>query len=604
MPRLRRHAEMFPISLRELEVAAVHDVTPGMRRITLRGEQLRAFTTSDGIEIPELRNDGFDDHVKVFVPGAGENRPVLPVQVEGHLDWKAPSERPIAKDYTPRRWDPEAGELDLDFVRHEAGFATRWAEHVQVGDPAWIAGPKMSAAIPHDVDWLLIAGDETALPAIGRLLEELDPAIPATVLIEIAEAAHEQELELGPNTQITWLHRDGAEPGTTDLLEQAIRRTEWRPGEVYCWVAGEATTLKPIRAHLVHDRQVPRDCLDLTGYWRRTEVTADDSGIPTDDVADDERIARHERLHELTDLTTPFAIRVAVTAGVIEALDAAPQSVQALADRLGLHAPPLRALLDLLVAEEIATVEAGVYALDLMGAEMAGDGHSLDEYHLDGVEAMLDLSIADLPDVIVAGRPTRTVGERADADPDLAADLRRLREEDAQWGAPSIAQRHDWTQYGHIVALGPASGHVLDAALRSAPDTTATLVGLPSELEAVFEESITQTGRVAAHRAHPLAALSVTGDAVLAVGLLQTLPDADAAHVLGQFTARRVVLVERVATDPHDHEQAAERLKHWCAHGTGLRDEDTLRTLVENSPYTIGDERDAGWGLRLWVLDR
>ncbi|MBM9462986.1 SIP domain-containing protein [Aeromicrobium sp. YIM 150415] len=604
MPRLRRDVEMFPISLRELEVAAVHDVTPGMRRITLRGEQLRAFTTPDGIDVPELRNDGFDDHVKVFVPGAGEERPVLPVQVEGHLDWKAPDTRPIAKDYTPRRWDPEAGELDLDFVRHEAGFATRWAENVRVGDSAWIAGPKMSSAVPHDVDWLLIAGDETALPAIGRLLEELDPSMPATVFVEVAEAGHEQELRVGPNTELTWLHRDGAEPGTTDLLEKAIRELDWRPGDAYCWVAGEAATLKPIRAHLVHERQVPRDCLDLTGYWRRTEVTTDDSGVPTDDVADDERIARHERLHELTDLTTPFAIRVAVTTGVIEALDAEPQSAETLASRLGLHAPSLRALLDVLVAEQIATFEAGVYGLDLMGSEMAGDGHSLEEYRLDGIEAMLHLSIADLPDVIVNGRPTRTVAERTADDPDLVASLRRLGEENTQWVAPSIAQRHDWTRYEHVVTLGPGAGHVLEAVLRQAPDITATLVGLPSELEVVFAESLTQAGRVTAHRAHPLAPLSVTGDVVLTVDLLKTLADADAALALGQFTARRIVLVERVADDPHDHEEAAAQLLHWCAHGTGLRDEASLRALVADSPYTIVDERDAGWGVRLYTLTR
>ncbi|NEE10289.1 siderophore-interacting protein, partial [Streptomyces sp. SID7499] len=109
---------------------------------------------------------GFDDHVKFFFAD-GDEPPVLPGQNVSSLDWPADA-RPIAKDYTPVRYDPEAGEIDFDFVRHEGGVASSWAQAVKPGEVTWIAGPKMSHGHPEGADWLLVIGDETALPAIGR----------------------------------------------------------------------------------------------------------------------------------------------------------------------------------------------------------------------------------------------------------------------------------------------------------------------------------------------------------------------------------------------------------------------------------------------------
>ncbi|MFE1889777.1 siderophore-interacting protein [Streptomyces microflavus] len=88
----------FPIVLRELTVLRVADVTPGMRRVTLGGPQLRAFHR-DGLDLPALRTEGFDDHVKFFF-AEGDEPPVLPGQNVSSLDWPVDA-RPLAKDYTP-----------------------------------------------------------------------------------------------------------------------------------------------------------------------------------------------------------------------------------------------------------------------------------------------------------------------------------------------------------------------------------------------------------------------------------------------------------------------------------------------------------------------
>ena len=267
MSRSRRRALTLPPALRELEVAAVEDVTPGMRRVRLVGEQLGAFDVGD-VHVPAFTTPAFDDHVKVLLPSPGHARPVLPVQEDGRLDWTAGGVRAIHRDYTPRHFDPEAGHLDLDFAHHPAGHASTWVGSLAPGDPAWIVGPTHSATMPEGVDWLLVVGDETALPAIGRLLEELGPHDRAQVFVEVADGTHEQDLATTAGVALSWLHRDGAAAGSTDLLPRAVEAAPWWDGQAFAWVSGESAMLRPIRQFLKAERGLARDCLDLTGYWR------------------------------------------------------------------------------------------------------------------------------------------------------------------------------------------------------------------------------------------------------------------------------------------------------------------------------------------------
>ncbi len=173
MAKTIRRVTVHPISLRELRVLRIEDLTSGMRRVTLGGDELGAFTSSNGLSQPPLRSDGFDDDVRLILPYPGRPEPVLPIQEEGHVDWpKDP--RPISRVYTVRRWDPERGELDVDFVKHGTGIATVWAYRARPGDRIHVAGPAASRDLPR-ADWLLVVGDDTALPAIARLLEEASP---------------------------------------------------------------------------------------------------------------------------------------------------------------------------------------------------------------------------------------------------------------------------------------------------------------------------------------------------------------------------------------------------------------------------------------------
>jgi len=249
------------IKLRLLEVRRVGAITPKMLRVTLAGDQLSGFVSA-----------AYDDHAKVFFPRPGEDKPILlppgpngPVFPEG-----AP--RPVARDYTPRRYDPAANELDIDFVLHGDGPAASWAAQAKPGQFLGIGGPRGSFVISDDFDWYLLAGDETALPAMGRRLEELRPGVRAIVIAEVADAAEEQRFESNAKVDTIWLHRDGAEPGTTDLLLKTVGALTMPLGDGYVWVAAEAKTAKAMRRHLVDERGLRKDWIKAAAYWRHGDV--------------------------------------------------------------------------------------------------------------------------------------------------------------------------------------------------------------------------------------------------------------------------------------------------------------------------------------------
>lgn len=250
----------LPIVLRELRVLRTTEVTPRMRRITVGGAQLAAFRSGE-FDVTAFRTEGADDYVKVFLPEEGESTPVLPEQHDGHLHWpRRPA--PVARAYTVRRFDSATGELDLDFVVHGHGVAGNWARDARPGDVLHLAGPKVSTLPPTGAHWWLLAGDETALPAIGRYVEtHTDPA--ALHPVVLVDGPDEEQSDLAG---VTWVHR---RPGTPDaqVLADAVRRTAPGAGEGWMWIAGEAAIVRELRS-VARELGVPKDLLDASGYWR------------------------------------------------------------------------------------------------------------------------------------------------------------------------------------------------------------------------------------------------------------------------------------------------------------------------------------------------
>ena len=138
----------------------------------------------------------------------------------------------------------------------------------QPGQSIGIGGPRGSLLTPQDYETYLLAGDETALPAIARHLEEMQPGARALVFIEVANAAEERHLPTAANATIAWLHRHNAPAGTTTLLDEAFKTAELPPGDTYAWIATEIETARRLRTYLTEEESIPRDQIRAAGYWR------------------------------------------------------------------------------------------------------------------------------------------------------------------------------------------------------------------------------------------------------------------------------------------------------------------------------------------------
>ncbi|MFJ7984108.1 SIP domain-containing protein [Streptomyces sp. NPDC096351] len=614
--RSPRSVVTFPIVLRELTVLRAENITPGMRRLTLGGAQLDAFE-KNGLELPALRTEGFDDHVKFFFADE-TGRLILPGQNVSSLDWPADG-RPVAKDYTPVRHDPEAGEIDFDFVRHDGGIASTWAERAEPGDSAWIAGPKMSHSHPEGADWLLVIGDETALPAIGRWLAEMPEGTKARVFIEIGDDSHRQELPTRADAEIVWLSREGAPAGTTDLLEQAVRTAEWLPGTVFAWVAGETLTLKGIRRHLVAERRIPRDHTHITGYWRRTEhaptVPSEGAEAVTTAEAEEDGDA-HERLHELTDLAPGYAIRTAVTLGLFDLVDGGVREAGELARRAGADAPTLKALLDYLVSIDLLAVGGDGYRLTPVSEELVEDDHSAEEYHLEGAQAAFDASLSGLLHTVRTGEAGyrtltgRTLTAAMQDDPRLAGTARTAVEEEAMWIAPGVLKAHDWSAVTEVTATGHGSASVVNALLKEFPALRARIAAMPSVLR-VLSDQVLDTDVLPRVELIARSAGVPDGSGTLLISRqLEWLADEDAVHTLAEAAAGltpggTLLLVEMVTgADADDVDAVLHHLRLKCAFGSGVRAADEVSALAERAGLVVRERRDIGWDHRLWVLGR
>jgi NADPH-dependent ferric siderophore reductase len=156
----------------------------------------------------------------------------------------------------------------IDFVVHgDEGIAGPWAAGAKPGDPVRFMGPGGGYAPDPAADWHLLAGDESALPAISAAIEAMPPGARVKALIEVADGSEEQKLETLADAEVTWLHR--ADRPIGDALVEAVRSLEFPAGRVHVFVHGEATFVKDLRGHLRVDRALPMTQLSISGYWRR-----------------------------------------------------------------------------------------------------------------------------------------------------------------------------------------------------------------------------------------------------------------------------------------------------------------------------------------------
>ncbi|WP_138761376.1 siderophore-interacting protein [Pseudomonas lactis] len=242
------HRVTHEIKRRRLQVLRVVDITPRMRRVTLGGPELAGFISL-----------GSDDHIKLLFPQNAQEQAALE---SPSFSIKGDGPQPAMRDYTPRRYDLSIGELDIDFVLHGDGPASTWAEQVQVGQHLYIGGPRGSMIVPDIFDSYLLIGDETAIPAIARRLEELPAGRKVLAVIEIADAAEQQVLSSAAKVEVIWVLR-----GQDDLLD-VVRNLTLPSGTLYSFVATETKLSRQVRRVLLDTHKVDEQYLKAVGYWR------------------------------------------------------------------------------------------------------------------------------------------------------------------------------------------------------------------------------------------------------------------------------------------------------------------------------------------------
>ncbi|MFI1202849.1 siderophore-interacting protein [Streptomyces sp. NPDC020883] len=270
-----------PFRFFDVRVARTRRLGPSMVRITFTGERLA-----------ELASGGRDQRFKLFLPQPHQSAPVFEDTGDGwYATWRAqdPAERPVMRSYTIREQRPHLGEFDVDFALHGAddpasaagGPASRWALAARPGDRLTVLAPAVADnggvdfRPPPGTDWILLTGDETALPAIAGNLAWLSPGTVAKVWIEIGHEDDRRALPSFADVEVTWLVREHAGPGRGEPVLDALRAAGLPEGTPYAWIAGEAGTVKAVRRHLVRERGFDRRAVKFTGYWRRGATEED-----------------------------------------------------------------------------------------------------------------------------------------------------------------------------------------------------------------------------------------------------------------------------------------------------------------------------------------
>jgi NADPH-dependent ferric siderophore reductase len=299
----------LPMLVEEVECVGVERLTPTFVRVELASPALAEL----GVDGPS-----YDQRVKLIFPEPGHPLPSFEGADESWFStWlqRPVEERGHMRTYTWRAVRGEGGDtrLVVDFVVHEGdcGPGGSWGARAAVGDRLVLMAPRRGHAyggiefVPGDARSLLLVGDETAVPAVSAILEQLDPAAVGHVFLEVPYAADRLPLVHPAGVEVRWLPREGSvrgealqvavlehlgtRPRVVDVADDEIDPDLWETpaysssGEdveapvrvvghdfdgLYAWIAGESKVVTGLRRALVRDLGIDRHQVAFMGYWR------------------------------------------------------------------------------------------------------------------------------------------------------------------------------------------------------------------------------------------------------------------------------------------------------------------------------------------------
>lgn len=238
---------------RVLEVICSKRITPNMQRVTVGGPEMNGF--------PEGHESA---NFKLLLPRPGQEVPLMDSNASKISD----EDKPIIRTYTVRKYHASSKEIEVDFALHDhPGPATSWALEASPGDKLGFKGPGRPKPVNTDADWVLMAGDMSALPAISALLESLPEDTRGYVILEVISLDDRQDLCCPPALELSWLiNPEPTSPNT--VLSDAVKKLSWLDGQASVWIAGESAMARELRRYCKEEREVNKDFLYASGYWQ------------------------------------------------------------------------------------------------------------------------------------------------------------------------------------------------------------------------------------------------------------------------------------------------------------------------------------------------
>ena len=228
-----------PSSPEALEVVAIKDISPHMRRITLAGHNLSGS-----------QDDCVGGYIKILFNNDGQSKPAM-------------------RTYTIRSFDRAVASIDVDFVLHgDGGLASSWANSVNLGDKIEIAGPGSRKLPNENADWFFLVSDMSSLPALSINLEMLEEHARGYALIFVDDIRDRQELIAPQGIQVEWVLLGQDTESKTEKQMELVKGKLWLDGTPAVWLAGEFETVKKLRGFFQKEMNVPQKQSYYSSYWK------------------------------------------------------------------------------------------------------------------------------------------------------------------------------------------------------------------------------------------------------------------------------------------------------------------------------------------------
>jgi len=224
----------------QLEVAAVQDLTPRMRRVQLTSPDLDRFDYLAGQDMA--------------------------------LTFRREDAPPVRRRYTIRHYDRDRRRLDLDFVLHGDGPGMRWAQAARPGDGIEVVGPRGKITLVREAAWHLFAGDATAVPGALAMMEALPADVPASAFLQVDGQEERQSLDGDRGRHVIWQY-ELAESKDDIGLTAALAGATLPAGRGHAYLAGEVALVNALKATLLARGWSPDD-ISAKAYWNRGRANA------------------------------------------------------------------------------------------------------------------------------------------------------------------------------------------------------------------------------------------------------------------------------------------------------------------------------------------